>query len=63
MVEALLGHGAHANDALDTTGATALMTCARSGSAAAVRLLVAHGADVNAVGDGPRSDGPDVGDR
>jgi ankyrin repeat protein len=49
MVTALLAHGAHANDALPDGGATALMTCARTGNVTAVAQLVAHGADVNAA--------------
>jgi uncharacterized protein len=46
MVALLLDAKADPNAAL-ATGETALMTCARTGNAAAVRALVAHGADVN----------------
>ena len=47
MVERLLAAGANANAAL-LNGETVLMTCARAGDAAAVKALLARGADVNA---------------
>ena len=51
MVETLLGAGADANTTTTTTttGATALMLAAASGNDNAVRLLLDHGANVNAV--------------
>ena len=42
-------------------GETALMTAARTGKVEAVKLLLAHGADVNAQGTVARPDGADVG--
>ena len=49
MVEKLVRAGANPNTSLLETGETALMTCARStGNPAAVQLLLAQGADVNA---------------
>ena len=47
MVERLLAAGANPNAAL-LNGETVLMTCARTGDAAAVKALLARGADVNA---------------
>src|SRR2546428_4646852 len=47
MVARLLAAGANASAAL-LSGETVLMTCARAGDAAAVKALLAHGADVNA---------------
>ena len=43
------------------TGETPIMTCAGTGSADAVRLLIARGADVNAKEPVTASDGADVG--
>ena len=48
IVESLLNAGANAN-AVMTNGETVLMTCARTGSLAGVRALVAHGATVDAT--------------
>ena len=47
MIDRLLRAGANANATL-ANGETALMTASRTGSLEAVRLLVAHGAQVNA---------------
>ena len=47
MVERLLAGGADANAKL-LSGETALMTCARTGDATAVKALLVHGASVNA---------------
>jgi ankyrin repeat protein len=47
LVDLLLTAGANPNT-LSATGETPLMTCARSGSADAVRMLLVHGANVNA---------------
>ena len=47
MIEQLLKAGADANTALPE-GETALMTAARTGKVDAVKVLLAHGADVNA---------------
>ena len=46
MVETLLAAGADATAAVDT-GETVLMGCARTGSVAAIRALLAAGAEVN----------------
>jgi ankyrin repeat protein len=48
MIELLLNAGADPNAAL-LEGETPLMTAARTGNADAVRLLLARGANVNAV--------------
>ena len=47
MVGKLLEAGADPNAALET-GETVLMTCASTGNAEAVKLLLSRGADVNA---------------
>jgi ankyrin repeat protein len=47
LVDRLLAAGASASATL-LSGETALMTCARAGEAAAVKALLARGADVNA---------------
>src|SRR6185436_5151339 len=47
LVELLLNAGANPNTRI-ATGETPLMTCASTGSADAVRALIARGADVNA---------------
>ena len=47
MMELLLKAGANAN-AAQSEGETALMTAARTGVPAAVKTLLAHGADINA---------------
>src|SRR5437870_7659246 len=47
MVDRLLADGAKPNAAL-LNGEPVLMTCARTGAAAAVKALLAHRADVNA---------------
>ena len=48
MIERLLAAGADVNASL-LEGETALMTAARTGAVEAVRVLLAHGADVNAA--------------
>jgi len=47
MIEALLRAGAEAKS-VKSNGTTALMTAAASGSAEAVKILIEHGADINA---------------
>ena len=47
MIEALLKAGADAKS-VKSNGTTALMTAAASGSAEAVKVLIEHGADINA---------------
>src|SRR5262245_36474778 len=49
MVAKLLRAGADAKAALPRTGETALMTAAAAGNLETVKLLLVHGADINAV--------------
>ena len=48
LVEKLLEAGAHPN-ITNAAGETPVMTCARTGSAEAIKALLARGVDVNAV--------------
>ena len=60
-IELLLEAGADPNASV-SGGETALMTAARAGKVEALKVLIAHGADVNAR-DAARADGADVGRR
>jgi len=48
LVSRLLAAGADPNHAVSSTAVTALMSCARTGDAGAVRALLSHGARANA---------------
>ena len=61
MIEALLNAGADPKTLTTADGETVLMTAARTGNVEAVKVLLSHGADVNARENLSRPDGADVG--
>jgi hypothetical protein len=61
IIDLLLKAGGPTRTRATPEGEPALMTAARSGSVAAVRMLLARGANVNAPGALGRTDRPDVG--
>ena len=63
MIEALLKAGADPKTLTTEDGETVLMTAARAGNVDAVKILLDHGADVNARETYKGTDGSDVGCR